>query len=113
MKLLARYATAQIPDTASEAVEMEALAFLSAGGVVTLDDWRDLDPIERAALVKARRTLEVDRAFLSGTAASGRDGLERIYELLDGGSSRRRSLLDAAASGALARMAERPVEFWK
>lgn len=51
-----------------EWLAVEAVAFLRAGGVLTLRDWRNLTEAEQAAAVKAAVHLERARAEVLATA---------------------------------------------
>lgn len=77
--------TGALDATQAAALDATALAYLKAGGVLSLDDWRDLDAAERAALAKARLVLDVLQARRIALALSGPAGDAENVAAIDGG----------------------------
>lgn len=91
---------ADLPEEAAELLAAAALAFLQAGGVVTLTDWADLTDHERVALEAAGRALAAERAVRAGVALQGPAGQAAALAPADGGTAMRQVLVAAAAAGA-------------
>ena len=85
MKLLhsAGYATVGAVD--HDVLRAAALAFLKAGGILSLDDWRDLARGEREAFAHARLVLDVLQARRVALALSGPAGDAENVAAIDGG----------------------------
>lgn len=65
----------------------EAADFLRAGGVVTIADWKDLEDVERAALVQAGGIVAAERAARIGAATQGPAGAAAVLAEADGGEA--------------------------
>lgn len=79
-----------------EALAAEALAFIHAGGVLSLADWCDLLPCERAAFLAARRAYDAERAVWGAVASMSPHGAAEVAAPADGGDAKDTMRLDAA-----------------
>lgn len=84
---------------ARDLVRQHAELFLAGGGVISLAEWGELDPLERAALIHARRRLAVSDAVLIGRASQGDLAALEVYAELDGGEAHADACLEAAVLG--------------
>lgn len=76
-----------------EALAAEALAFIHAGGVLTLSDWSDLLPCERAAFLAARVAYDARRAVDHARAMTAP---AEVGAPADGGAAKEEVTLESA-----------------
>lgn len=62
-----------ITDAVKEQLTANAEAFLSAGGVLSLDDWAELSPVSRAAFIAARKRLRTSEYYLGRSVESAHE----------------------------------------
>lgn len=83
-----------------------AYSFLASGGVLTLSDWSELSPQERAAFLMAGKRLWTERIALIGCASQGPIQSATVFADVDGGKARDQMILDAYAEKIAEKMIE-------
>lgn len=87
-------------DPAPVEVSPESLvAFLRAGGVVSMAEWVTLDPATQAALERAGTALWAERALALASCLAG--GAADVARVVDGGAAEEDARLDALMTKAL------------
>lgn len=84
-----------------EALTSAAMAFIAAGGVLSLAEWSDLLPSERAAFLAARRAYDAGTALMAAAARTPQ-GAAAVAVPIDGGEARDGMRVDDALAAVVA-----------
>ncbi len=93
-------------DTLIDAAE----SFLRAGGNITWDFWRSLEPESRAAFVAASERLRSEIIGSIGLACIDKLCAARFLAEVDGGETEIRIALDRAVTGAIGSLQDKRVD---
>jgi hypothetical protein len=89
---------ASVPDVVRPALVDEAIRFLRVG-TLSLAEWGDLEPVEKAAFTEAAETVLAERAAAHGFASVSEMHARAVASKSDGGASLKDALLARAVDG--------------